>query len=122
MAEIMAHLKLIVANGAPNGAYGNGYGYWWWGGWWWVWAVIAFFFLVIVFAAIGNYGGYYDYRRGWRRRTTPLRGPASGEPMSQTPVDGAAGWGFAWIWLLIIFIICIAFFGGGHWWGGGYGY
>lgn len=115
----MAHLQLIIANGAngPNGGYGNGYGYWWWGGWWWVWAIIAFFFLVLVFSAVGNYGGYY--RRGWRGRTTPMGGPASGEPIRQMPSeDTGAGWGFAWLWLLIIFIICIAFFGGGHWrWG-----
>jgi hypothetical protein len=120
----MGHLQLVVANGAyaANGPYANGYGYWWWGGWWWVWAVIAFLFLVIVFAAAGNYTGYYDYRRPWRRRiTTPLRGPASGEPLREAPVDDyGAGWGFAWVWLLIIFIICIAFFGGGHWWWGGY--
>ena len=82
-----------------------------------MWAIIIFFFLMIIFGAAGNYGGYYRRFRG--RRTTPMRGPASGEPLTGTPdYDTGAGWGLAWLWLLIIFIICLAFFGGGHWWWG----
>ena len=116
-AKIMEQLRLIAANGAaPYGAPGNTY--LWWGGWWWLWAVIVFFFLVIIFGAAGNHGGYY--RRGAKGRTTPIGG-SSGEPVRPMPLDDAgADWGLAWLWLLIIFIICLAFFGGGHWWQGGH--
>jgi uncharacterized membrane protein YhaH (DUF805 family) len=120
----MGHLQRIVDNAAAGYAYGGGY--WWWGGWWWVWAIIAFFFLVIIVAAAGGYGDYGSYYWGRVRgsRTTPLggrtgygAGPGSG---AGTTPDAGSDFGLAWLWILIIFLICLAFFGGGHWWSGGY--